>query len=57
MRKRIAGLPHARPGGEWEQRWLDIEQIATIEVTSEDPEFLVESAFLSNDGPGWPVRL
>jgi hypothetical protein len=33
--------------------WLDLEQIATIEVTSEDPNFPVESVFRPDDNAGW----
>ena len=44
MRKRITGPHHAKPGGESDQGWLDLEQIATVEVTSEDPSFPIESA-------------
>ncbi len=33
--------------------WLDLEQIATVEVTSEDPSFPIESALVSDEGPGW----
>ena len=36
-----------------DQGWLDLEQIATVEVTSEDPRFPIESVFGSKDGPGW----
>ena len=32
--------------------WLDLAQIATVEVTSEDPRFPIESVF-TNGGPGW----
>jgi hypothetical protein len=53
MRKRIAGPYRAQPGGETDRLWLDLPQIATVEVTSEDPRFPIESAFESNDGPGW----
>ena len=35
------------------RRWLDLEQIAAVEATSEDPRFPIEYAFGSNDGPGW----
>jgi len=34
-------------------RWLDLEQIATVEVTSEDPHFPVEAVFKSDSGTGW----
>ena len=54
MRKRIVGLyPTRRPGGESDQGWLDLEQIATVEVTSEDAAFPIESVFGSKNGPGW----
>jgi hypothetical protein len=33
--------------------WLDLALIATVEVTSEDPEFPIESVFGADGGPGW----
>jgi hypothetical protein len=36
-----------------EQEWLDIEEMAQVEVTSEDPSFPIESALVSGKGPGW----
>jgi hypothetical protein len=53
MRKRIAGAQDAETAGKPEQGWLDLEQLATVEVTSEDPSFPIESAFGIKDGPGW----
>ena len=53
MRKTITESRNARPGDESGQGWLDVEQIASVEVTSEDPGFPIESAFDSEDGPGW----
>ena len=53
MRKRIAGRHHAQQGGQSDKGWLDLEGIATVEVTSEDPNFPIEYAFASNNGPGW----
>ena len=53
MRKRIVGPHHAQQGGQSDRGWLDLEQIATVEVTSEDPSFPIESAFGPDDGPGW----
>jgi hypothetical protein len=32
--------------------WLDLEGISAVEVTSEDPNFPIESAF-AGDGHGW----
>src|SRR5215471_7821372 len=53
MRKRIVGPHHAQQGGQSDKGWLDLAQIATAEVTSEDPNHPIERAFGSNDGPGW----
>src|SRR5258708_20699063 len=53
MRKRIVAPHDAEPSGESGQGWLDLEQIATVEVTSEHPSFPVESALGSGVGPGW----
>ena len=53
MRKRIVRPYHAQQGDQSDKGWLDLEQIATVEVTSEDPGFPIEYAFGSNDGPGW----
>ena len=53
MRKRIAGQRPGKPAGDSDQGWLDLEQIATVEITSEDPSFPIESAFGLKDGPGW----
>ena len=52
MRKRILGTHpnHAEPKSD--HHWLDLEQIATVEVTSEDPSFPIESVF-SISGSGW----
>src|SRR5690242_11819804 len=53
MRKRIVGLHHAQQGSRSDEGWLDLEQMATVEVTSEDPRFQIESAVGSNGGLGW----
>jgi hypothetical protein len=33
--------------------WIDIEEIATVEVTSEDPNFPIDSVFGGTSGAGW----
>jgi hypothetical protein len=53
MRKRIVGSRLPSRTASSDQEWLDLEQIATVEVTSEDPDFPIESAFGPTDGPGW----
>lgn len=32
---------------------MDLGQIATVEVTSEDPDFPIESVFSATEGAGW----
>ena len=53
MRKRIVSSSRTtaepRPGSQW----LDLGQLATVEVTSEDPDFPIESVFSAEGGPGW----
>ncbi|HEX4170639.1 MAG TPA: hypothetical protein VHZ55_34695 [Bryobacteraceae bacterium] len=53
MKKRIVGSQTAEPARQSGEGWLDLEQIATVEVTSEQPGFPVESVFSSQDRPGW----
>jgi hypothetical protein len=53
MRKRIGESSVDQHPARSTQDWLNLEQIATVEVTSEDPAFPVESALSSQDGPGW----
>jgi len=36
-----------------QEEWLDLEEIATVEVTSEDPNFPIEAALIARKGPGW----
>ena len=36
-----------------EQEWLKLEQMAKVEVSSEDPNFPIESALTLGKGPGW----
>ena len=33
--------------------WSDVERAAVVEITSEDKDFPIESAFGSREGPGW----
>jgi len=53
MRKRIVTSDPDQPHGESDPGWLDLDQIATLEVTSDDPSFPIESAFSLNGGDGW----
>jgi hypothetical protein len=52
MRKRlITAAPHGGP--RTQQDWLDLGTIATVEVTSETKDHLVESALLTSETGGW----
>ena len=53
MRKRIVNLE--RPGDRIRapQEWIDLGETSTVEVTSEDPDFPIESVFSSHVGRGW----
>lgn len=46
-------MPPAQHHDQSDQGWLDLGQIATVEVTSEDPSFPIESAFDLKSGQGW----
>jgi len=35
--------------------WIDIESLATAELSSEDPAFRFENALSSSGGGGWPA--
>jgi hypothetical protein len=52
MRKRIMrhGAQEVSPH---DQHWLDVERLAQVEITSEDPAHPIESALLPDTGSGW----
>ena len=52
MRKRLI-TPTAENIRTRGEGWLDVEREAVVEVTSEDKDFPVESAFASGDSRGW----
>jgi hypothetical protein len=52
MRKRLI-TPSAERIRARGEGWLDVDREAVVEVTSEDKDFPVESAFLSGDARGW----
>ena len=53
MRKRIVGQAAIQSGPGSAETWLNLEQIVTVEVTSEDPDFPIESVFHGSNVPGW----
>jgi hypothetical protein len=52
MRKRILAST-SRNAPPLEQEWLDLERTASVEITSEDDAFPIESALLSREKRGW----
>jgi hypothetical protein len=52
MRKHIINATELNPPGT-SQEWLNIEEIARVEVSSEDPQYPIESAFKRAETPGW----
>jgi hypothetical protein len=52
MRKRIRP-DIARRLSSLDEHWLDLENVAQVEVTSEDPEHPVESALVRGEEGGW----
>jgi hypothetical protein len=53
MRKRIIGSALTTAAAASAAHWMDLARIVTVEVTSEDPSFPIESAFGADGGPGW----
>ena len=52
MRKRL--IQPATPGSSApEENWLDIDSLAQVELTSEDPAHPIESALLPGTATGW----
>jgi hypothetical protein len=51
MRKRI--IPRKLRTPSPEQEWLDLERIASVEMTSEDEAFPIEGALSGRDQRGW----
>lgn len=52
MRKRLIKLDQ-KHSTDSAQNWLDVEELAVVEVSSEDDAFPIESALLPGKGVGW----
>ena len=52
MRKRLISETLPSPGLP-AQEWLDLDRIASVEVTSEENEYPIESALLRGEKRGW----
>ncbi len=54
MRKRIVAQEQEQKGPTSPgQGWLNVEELAEVEITSEDPAHPIESALLPGRGSGW----
>jgi hypothetical protein len=53
MRKRIVKLGRTTLPAESDAGWLNLSGIATVEVTSEDEHFPIETVFANDGGSGW----
>ena len=53
MRKMVINPASMNPRECPRPKWLDLEEIAAVEVTSENPNFPIESALGLGRGPGW----
>ena len=53
MRKNVINSDTINPRSHSQEAWLDLEEIARVEVTSEDPKFPIEAALAAGEGPGW----
>jgi len=51
MRKKVIRIPQISPA--WEQGWLDLNQLASVEVSSEEASHPIELALLGDDKRGW----
>jgi hypothetical protein len=53
MRKRIVRQPASESEPVSPETWVNLEQIVTVEMTSEDPDFPIESVFNGTSQLGW----
>src|SRR5260370_1708087 len=51
MRKKLINSDTMRPHSQ--EEWLDLEEIARVEVTSEDPNFPIEAALAAGEASSW----
>jgi len=52
MRKRLI-TPTPQPVRSRVEGWLDVERAAIVEITSEEKDYPVKSAFVSGEAQGW----
>jgi hypothetical protein len=56
MRKRITdeSIPETSPADS--QKWLDLDRLVQVELTSEEAGHTIESALVTHAGPGWRAQ-
>ncbi len=52
MQKRIVSVPGREVAGS-ERPWLDLESLAQVEVSAEDPAYPIEAALIGSSESGW----
>jgi hypothetical protein len=57
MRKRIIAPDEQPKRPELSAEWLDLDRLATVEITSEDAAHPIESALATTTGPGWRAEI
>lgn len=57
MRKRVITPVVPQEPASLEPEWLDVEELAQVEVTSEDPAQPIESALVPGEESGWRAAL
>ena len=57
MRKRVTSPVVPQDPATPDPEWLDLEQLAQVEVTSEDIAHPIESALVPGEGSGWRAAL
>ena len=50
MRKTVLERHNCQAAFQPDETWLEVEKLATVQVTSEDPAFPIESVFSNNGG-------
>ena len=53
VRKTVVDAAGDRQERRPEQEWLDLAEVARVEVTSEEPRFPIEAALVAEKRPGW----
>lgn len=53
MRKRVISSEQGDDGAKPGEEWLDLDRLAEVEITSEDPDHPVEEALVPGQGGGW----